>query len=53
MADKKTDILKKIGKIAGQENLNVYAVGGYVRDFFLKRETDEIASEIVTVQESG
>ncbi|MFO7889644.1 MAG: CCA tRNA nucleotidyltransferase [bacterium] len=42
MADKKKDILKKIGKIGDQQNLSVYAVGGYVRDSLMNRETDEI-----------
>jgi len=42
MADKKKDILKKIGKIADQKKVKVYAVGGYVRDTLMKRETNEI-----------
>lgn len=31
------DLLVQIGKIADDENVFVYAVGGYVRDFFLER----------------
>lgn len=42
MTDKKKEILKKIGKIADQHNLKVFAVGGYVRDTLMHRKTDEI-----------
>ncbi len=42
MADIKEDILKKIGKLADREDLEVYAVGGYVRDTLMDRETSEI-----------
>ncbi len=36
------DILKKIGKIADQEKIKVYTVGGYVRDTVMNREANEI-----------
>ena len=42
MTDKKKIILEKIGKIAEQEKVKVYAVGGYVRDTLMNRETYEI-----------
>ncbi len=35
-------VLKAVGKIADDEKLSVYAVGGYVRDQILKRQTNEI-----------
>jgi len=35
-------ILKDIGRIADQEKVRVFAVGGYVRDKILKRPVDEI-----------
>ncbi|MCJ7811771.1 CCA tRNA nucleotidyltransferase, partial [bacterium] len=35
-------VLKAVGKIADDEKLSVYAVGGYVRDQILKRQTSEI-----------
>ncbi|MBN2029406.1 HD domain-containing protein [bacterium] len=35
-------ILKQIGQIADREKISVYAVGGYVRDQILKKETKEI-----------
>lgn len=35
-------LLRKIGQIADHQRVSVYAVGGYVRDQILKRETKEI-----------
>lgn len=35
-------LLRKIGEIADRETISVYVVGGYVRDQFLKKETNEI-----------
>ena len=35
-------ILLKIGKLADEQNLKVYAIGGYVRDYFLDRDRKDI-----------
>jgi poly(A) polymerase len=35
-------ILLKIGEIADSENIRVFAVGGFVRDHFLKRSRKDI-----------
>ena len=35
-------LLKKIGKIADENNFEIYAVGGYVRDILLKKECKDI-----------
>lgn len=40
-------ILKKIGEIADSEKIEVYAVGGFTRDFLLKRETNDIDFVVV------
>jgi putative nucleotidyltransferase with HDIG domain len=41
--DKSTEeLIERIGKIADENNFEVYAVGGYVRDRILKRERKEI-----------
>ncbi len=39
---KNEEIISRIGKIADENNFEVYAVGGYVRDRILKRERREI-----------
>ncbi len=40
-------ILEKIGKIADSENVEIYAVGGFARDFLLKRKTKDIDFVVV------
>lgn len=45
--DLKDPIFRKIGEIADQMGQEVYVVGGYVRDIFLKRASEDI--DIVTV----
>lgn len=45
---KKTDqLLKAIGQIADEENVTVYAVGGYVRDRIMNRSTQEIDFAVI------
>ncbi len=39
---KTTEILKQISKIARENKIDVYAVGGYVRDFLLKKQGKDI-----------
>ncbi len=41
------DIFKLIGRCADELNIDAYAIGGYVRDIFLKRESKDI--DIVTI----
>lgn len=41
------DIFKLIGHCADELNIDAYAIGGYVRDIFLKRESKDI--DIVTI----
>lgn len=41
------DIFKLISQCANQLNVDAYAIGGYVRDLFLKRESKDI--DIVTI----
>ncbi|MEM8486261.1 MAG: HD domain-containing protein [Bacteroidota bacterium] len=36
------DILKEIGQVAGQLGIEAYAVGGFVRDLFLRRQTTDL-----------
>lgn len=45
--DLKDPIFRKIGEIADQMGQEVYVVGGYVRDIFLKRASEDI--DLVTV----
>jgi len=45
----KYPILKKIGLIADELNLPTYVVGGFVRDFFLKRKRQKFDIDIVSV----
>lgn len=40
-------ILTTIGALAGQHKFEIYVVGGFVRDFFLKRERSEMDFVIV------
>ncbi|KAA3599400.1 MAG: CCA tRNA nucleotidyltransferase [Calditrichaeota bacterium] len=40
-------ILEKIGKIADSEKVEVYAVGGFARDFLLNRKTKDIDFVVV------
>ena len=40
-------ILYRIGQIAGDEGDEVFAVGGYVRDSILGRETREIDQQML------
>jgi poly(A) polymerase len=42
-----SELLRKIGGIADEENVAVYAVGGYVRDLVCQKETDEIDFVVV------
>ncbi len=44
---KQNSLLNKIGEIAGQEKVEVYAVGGFVRDELLGRECKDIDFVIV------
>lgn len=39
---KTIEILKQISKIARENNIDVYAVGGYVRDFLLRKQVKDI-----------
>lgn len=41
------DILKLIGVVADELNVEVYAVGGYVRDYYLNRERTDIDCTVV------
>lgn len=41
------DIFKLIGKCADELNIDAYAIGGYVRDIFLQRESKDI--DVVTI----
>ncbi|MBL7933590.1 MAG: tRNA nucleotidyltransferase, partial [Bacteroidia bacterium] len=41
------DIFKLIGHCADELDIDAYAIGGYVRDIFLKRESKDI--DIVTI----
>jgi tRNA nucleotidyltransferase/poly(A) polymerase len=41
------DILKLIGEIADELKVEVYAVGGYVRDYYLDRERTDIDCTVV------
>ncbi len=41
------DILKLIGVIADELNVEVYAVGGYVRDYYLDRDRSDIDCTVV------
>lgn len=45
----KNPIFKIISKITTQENIAAYVVGGYVRDLFLNRSTEEQDIDIVVV----
>ena len=45
--DLKLSVFNRIGEIAGEMNREVYIVGGYVRDIFLKRTSSDI--DFVTV----
>ncbi len=45
----KYPILKKIGLIADELSMPTYVIGGFVRDFFLKRERQKFDIDIVTV----
>lgn len=40
-------ILKQIGKIADQLNVEIYIVGGYVRDYYLKKKRNDFDFTIV------
>jgi poly(A) polymerase len=40
-------VFKIISKIAGEHNLQVYAIGGFVRDIFLKRPSKDIDIVII------
>lgn len=42
-----SEILRTIGKIAAENRIEVYAVGGYVRDVFLKRAGKDIDFVVV------
>ncbi|RYE17197.1 MAG: hypothetical protein EOP51_24360, partial [Sphingobacteriales bacterium] len=35
-------VFKVISKLAGEQSLQVYAIGGFVRDLFLKRPSKDI-----------
>ncbi len=36
------DLFRKIGRLADQNNLDAYLIGGFVRDIFLQRESKDI-----------
>lgn len=41
------DILKLIGVLADELNVEVYAVGGFVRDYYLDRDRTDIDCTVV------
>ncbi len=44
------NLFKEIGKVADEAGVRVYVVGGYVRDYYLKRSIEEITDiDFVTV----
>jgi tRNA nucleotidyltransferase (CCA-adding enzyme) len=43
----KEDILISIGKLADENNLKIYVVGGYVRDYFLERERKDFDITVI------
>ena len=52
------DIVKKIGVLADKLNVKVYCIGGYVRDYYLKRDRNDfdftvIGDSIAFCRESG
>ena len=40
-------IFRKIGQVADEMNVECYVVGGYVRDIFLERPSDDIDVVVV------
>jgi poly(A) polymerase len=40
-------VFKTLSKIAGEQNLQVYAIGGFVRDIFLNRPSKDIDVVII------
>ena len=40
-------IFRKIGQVADEINVECYVVGGYVRDIFLERPSDDIDVVVV------
>lgn len=43
----KENILISIGKLADEQNIKVYVVGGYVRDYFLERERKDFDITVI------